>query len=64
MYAYYASQVSRYKEFYPKNHPPGALETTIVMLRMIYKNKLYKEENPELPESFREYLKNLMVEFI
>ena len=43
-----------YKDFYPKNTPPAALETTILMLRMIHKNPVFKECHSELPESFRE----------
>ncbi|RKO92860.1 hypothetical protein BDK51DRAFT_52625 [Blyttiomyces helicus] len=44
MHSHYRTQVTMYKEFYPKNTPRGALETTIFMLRMIFKNRLFKIE--------------------
>ncbi|KAJ3061290.1 hypothetical protein HK102_009166, partial [Quaeritorhiza haematococci] len=62
MYSYYRTQVTKYKEFYPKNQPRGALETTILMLRMIHKNPIYRESHPKLPESFREELRLIMNE--
>ncbi|KAJ3124134.1 hypothetical protein HK098_001360 [Nowakowskiella sp. JEL0407] len=62
MYDYYKTQISKYKEFYPKNTPRGALETTLLMLRMIHKNQIYRETHTEVPESFRDVLKVLMTE--
>ena len=62
MREYYQSQVTNYKEFYPKNKPSGALETTVLMLRMIHKNSIYREDNLALPDSFREILRSLMTE--
>ncbi|KAJ3127782.1 hypothetical protein HK098_005781 [Nowakowskiella sp. JEL0407] len=62
MYDYYKTQISKYKEFYPKNNPRGALETTLLMLRMIHKNPIYREAHHESPESFRDVLKVLMTE--
>ena len=54
--------MTKYKEFYPKNMPRGALETTILMLRMIHKNPIYRDAHPEVPESFREELKGVMTD--
>lgn len=62
MHSYYRTQVTNYKEFYPKNMPRGALETTILMLRMIHKNPIYRDSHPTLPESFRDELKGIMME--
>lgn len=57
MHNYYKSQVTNYKEFYPKNKPDEALESTILMLRMIFKNQIYRESHPDLPLSFRGEIK-------
>lgn len=62
MYSYYETQVANYKDFYPKNSPRQALETTLLMLRMIHKNPLFKEAHPHIPESFREALRALITE--
>ncbi|KAJ3277587.1 hypothetical protein HK104_003178, partial [Borealophlyctis nickersoniae] len=62
MQSYYRTQVTKYKEFYPKNMPRGALETTILMLRMIHKNPIYRDAHPGIPESFRDELKSVMNE--
>ncbi|KAI9206279.1 uncharacterized protein BJ171DRAFT_579788 [Polychytrium aggregatum] len=62
MHSYYLTQITKYKEFYPKNQPRGALETTILMLRMIHKNAIYRELHPGLPESFRDELRGIMTE--
>lgn len=62
MHSYYTTQVSNYKEFYPKNRPSGALETTLLMLRMIHKNQLFRDNHPDEPESFREALRAIMTE--
>ncbi|KAJ3136796.1 hypothetical protein HDU90_002361 [Geranomyces variabilis] len=59
---YYRTQISKYKEFFPKNTPKDALETTIMMLRMICKVQVYREANPKLPESFREEFRSLLTE--
>ncbi|KAJ3123539.1 hypothetical protein HK098_001842 [Nowakowskiella sp. JEL0407] len=60
MKQHYTKQVTRYRDFFPKNTPPHALETTLIMLRMISKSKIYKESNPNLPLSFRDEMKNTM----
>lgn len=60
MHEYYKTQVTKYREFYPKNLPKGALNTTILMLRMISKNPIFQEAHTELPGSFREELKGVM----
>ncbi len=60
MYGYYKTQVVKYREFFPKNKPSGALENTILMMRLIAKNALFKESHPELPVSFTQELKRIM----
>lgn len=56
------TQVTKYKEVFPNNHPPGELEATILILRMVHRFPLFKKANPKLPESFREILKTLLAE--
>jgi hypothetical protein len=53
MYAYYKTQITNYKEVYEKNKPDEALENTILLLRMISKNTVFRESHPDLPTSFR-----------
>ncbi|KAJ3216092.1 hypothetical protein HK099_006017 [Clydaea vesicula] len=60
MYSYSQTQVTKYKEFYPKNKPSGGLSTTILFMRMIYKNPVYVDAHPEMPVSFKETLKSVM----
>ncbi|TPX34267.1 hypothetical protein SeMB42_g07349 [Synchytrium endobioticum] len=62
MHGYYKQQVSNYKDHFPKNTPRRALETTILMLRMIHKNSIFREQHPDLPESFRQELRKIMTE--
>ncbi len=62
IYTHYRTQVTKYREYFPKNTPKGALETTIFMLRIIHKNPIYREAHPELSESFREDLRRAMTE--
>ncbi|KAI9100704.1 hypothetical protein DFS34DRAFT_578825 [Phlyctochytrium arcticum] len=59
---YYRTQLTKYKEIFPKNKPKMALEATILMLRMIFRNPLYRDIHPEKPESFRDELKALLTE--
>jgi hypothetical protein len=56
MYDYYEKQVSNYKEFYAKNKPDMALENTILMWRMVFKSKVYREYHPGLLESFKDHI--------
>jgi hypothetical protein len=62
MHTYYKAQISKYKEFYPKNKPEGALDNTLLVWRMVYKHSTFREAHPELPESFKEYMKSVMTE--
>lgn len=62
MYTHFKDQLCKYKEFFPKNQPKGALETTVLIMRMIYKNKIFIDNHSELPPSFRDELKNLLTE--
>ncbi|KAJ3065481.1 hypothetical protein HDU98_011149 [Podochytrium sp. JEL0797] len=60
MHDYYRTQVIKYKEFFPKNRPNGALENTILMWRMVYKSEIYRENHPELPVSFKDHIKGIV----
>ncbi|KAJ3282227.1 hypothetical protein HDU79_010089 [Rhizoclosmatium sp. JEL0117] len=60
MHDYYRQQVIKYKEFFPKNRPNGALENTILMWRMVYKSEIYRENHPELPVSFKDHIKSIV----
>ncbi|KAI8843746.1 hypothetical protein BC829DRAFT_363978 [Chytridium lagenaria] len=62
MQTYYRQQVSHYQEFYAKNKPDEALESTVLMLRMIHKNPIYREIHPDLPTSFRVEIETIMNE--
>jgi hypothetical protein len=55
-------RVSKYKEIFPKGKPSGALEDTILILRMVHRFPIFKEYHPELPESFREELRIVMTD--
>ncbi|KAJ3022360.1 hypothetical protein HKX48_006394 [Thoreauomyces humboldtii] len=59
---YYRTQISKYKEFFPKNTPKDALETTVMMLRMICRVSVYREARPNLAESFRDELRTMLTE--
>ncbi|TPX67091.1 hypothetical protein SpCBS45565_g03990 [Spizellomyces sp. 'palustris'] len=59
---YYRTQITKYKEFFPENKPKQALATTILMLRMIFKNPLYRQSHPDKPESFRDELRGMLTE--
>ncbi|KAI8819033.1 uncharacterized protein EV422DRAFT_498416 [Fimicolochytrium jonesii] len=64
MEAYYRTQIQKYRDFFPKNTPKDALETTIMMLRMIVKHPVFRESprNPPLTNSFQDYIKPLLTE--
>ncbi|KAJ2993733.1 hypothetical protein HDV02_002096 [Globomyces sp. JEL0801] len=62
MRAHCADRVVKYKELYPKNKPNGALESTILVLRMIHRFPTFKDKHPELQDSFRDELKFMMTE--
>ncbi|KAI9318895.1 hypothetical protein DFJ73DRAFT_338207 [Zopfochytrium polystomum] len=62
MYEYYRSQVTKYKEFYPKNKPAGALESTLILWRMLYKSSFFRESHPTYPGSFSEHATSIMLE--
>ncbi|KAJ3081055.1 hypothetical protein HK100_009989, partial [Physocladia obscura] len=61
MHSHYKTQISNYKEYFPKNKPDEALESTILLLRMIFKNPVFREIHPDLPKSFRIEIKDTMV---
>jgi hypothetical protein len=56
------NRVIKYKELFPENQPRQALESTILVLRMIHRFGPFKETHPELQASFRDELKILMTE--
>lgn len=56
------TQVTKYKEVFQQNKPPGALEATILILRMVHRFPPYRKANPHLPESFRDELRAIMTE--
>lgn len=55
-------RVLKYKELFPKNQPRGALESTILILRMIHRFPTFRTIHPELQESFRDELRIMMTE--
>ncbi|KAJ3300949.1 hypothetical protein HDV03_001573 [Kappamyces sp. JEL0829] len=56
------NRVTKYKELFPKNQPRGALESTILVLRMIHRFPTFRDKHPELQESFRDELRIMMTE--
>ncbi|TPX74857.1 hypothetical protein CcCBS67573_g03877 [Chytriomyces confervae] len=64
MHAHYKIQVSNYREYYPKNKPDEALESTILLLRMIFKSPVYRQAHPNLPTSFRTEIKSVMLQAV
>ncbi|KAJ3347766.1 hypothetical protein HDU83_001818, partial [Entophlyctis luteolus] len=61
MNSHYRTQISNYKEYYPKNKPDEALESTILLLRMVFKNPIYREAHPNLPDNFEPEILDIMV---
>ena len=57
-----SNRVLKYKELFPKNQPRGALESTILVLRMIHRFPTFRSLHPELQESFRDELRIMMTE--
>lgn len=62
MYNHYCKQICKYRDFFPKNCPKGALEKTIFMLRVVHKNPMYREAHTSLPESFSQELRRVICE--
>ncbi|KAI8813334.1 hypothetical protein BJ742DRAFT_672735, partial [Cladochytrium replicatum] len=61
----YVRNLQTYRDFYPRNHPRGAVETAILILRLIHKNMLFREESVvgrAEPDSFRTALRNIMTQ--
>jgi hypothetical protein len=54
--------VVKYKEFFPENLPSKALESTVLVLRMIHKFPGYKEKHPEMKESPKDELRMILTE--
>ena len=62
MYKHFELLVTKYKDYFPKNRPAGALDNTILMLRLIHRNRVFAMENPHLPKSFTQHLRQLISE--
>ncbi|KAJ3346648.1 hypothetical protein HDU83_002808 [Entophlyctis luteolus] len=60
MCEYFRLQVVKYKEFFPKNRPPGALENTILLWRMVFKSEVYRESHPEQPAAFTPFINEII----
>lgn len=39
---HFQSKIIQYREVFPKNMPAEALETSLLMLRLIYKNSMFR----------------------
>lgn len=57
-----SKRVIKYKELFPKNHPRGALESTILVLRMIHRFPTFRDRHPTIQESHRDELRIMMTE--
>ncbi|OUM69158.1 hypothetical protein PIROE2DRAFT_57650 [Piromyces sp. E2] len=64
MEAFHAKQVCHYREYFPKAQPEGALQNAILLWRMIFKNRIFREQHPDLPESFREEIRRKVSEHV
>jgi len=64
MEAFHSKQVCHYREYFPKAKPEGALQNAILLWRMIFKNKIFREQHPKLPESFREEIRTKVTEHV
>jgi hypothetical protein len=54
-------QVTHYKKYFTNALPVGSIETSLLMLRMIYKNSIYQQAHPkETMGSFRDMLVGAM----
>jgi len=62
MEAFHSKQVCHYREYFPKAQPEGALQNAILLWRMIFKNRIFREQHPDLPESFREEIRKNILE--
>lgn len=57
-----SNRVIKYKELFPKNRPNGALESTILVLRMVHRFPTFRERHKDVQESYREELRIMMTE--
>jgi hypothetical protein len=64
MEAFHSKQVCHYREYFPKAEPEGALQNAILLWRMIFKNKIFREQHPDLPQSFRDEIRNKILEHV
>ena len=58
----FCTAVINYKEFFPENQPPKALESTILILRMIHKFPHFLEKHPDIKASPKEELRMMLTE--
>ncbi|ORX53699.1 hypothetical protein BCR32DRAFT_288105 [Anaeromyces robustus] len=64
MVTYHSRQVCHYREYFPKCEPEGVLASAIYLWRIIFKSKLYRDNHPDLPISFREEIRNQMTKHV
>ncbi|ORX51376.1 hypothetical protein BCR36DRAFT_40220 [Piromyces finnis] len=64
MVAYHSRQVCHYREYFPKGEPNGVLASAIYLWRAIFKSKVYRDNHPELPISFREEIRTQITEHV
>jgi len=64
MITYHSRQVCHYREYFPKGKPEGVLNHAIYLWRIIFKTKIYRDNHPEVPISFREEIRTQMVKHV
>ncbi|ORX85927.1 hypothetical protein BCR32DRAFT_290389 [Anaeromyces robustus] len=64
MESFHSKQVCHYREYFPKDQPEGALQNALLLWRMIFKNRIFKQQHPDLPESFREEIGKKILEHV
>lgn len=64
MVNYHSRQVCHYREYFPKGEPEGVLASAVYLWRIIFKSKIYRDNHPDLPISFREEIRTQMTKQI
>ena len=62
MRAKFCTAVINYKEFFPGNQPPKALESAILILRMIHKFPMFLDRHPSMKQSPKDELRMMLTE--
>jgi hypothetical protein len=60
MATYHSRQVCHYRDYFPKGKPDGVLASAVYLWRIIFKSKIYRDNHPDLPISFREEIRTQM----